>query len=69
MGAAVVPQRDGRPVPYTVPGVVGVIFGAVDNRQRAGLEPAPTGVTVWGGLHRTMSVPGVGVGFPDPLVG
>ena len=34
-------QRDGRPVPYTVSGMVGVIFGAVHDPQRAGLEISP----------------------------
>lgn len=39
---AVIQQRDGRPVPYTLTGVVGIFFCTVQDAQRAGLEPAPT---------------------------
>ena len=41
-GMAIVQQRDGRPVPYALTLSVGVIFGALRDPQRAGLEPAPT---------------------------
>ena len=60
--------RETRPLRRGPGWSVSFVVRCVTDNGRVWNPPLPW-VTMCGGMNGTMSVPGVGVGFPDPLVG